>query len=226
MPDVTPSTLFTSESVTEGHPDKLCDAIADAVLDDVLANDPEARCAIEVATTTGLVLVLGEVSTRHWVDVQDVVRRTVREIGYTDSRVGFDWETCGTLTAIKAFMDDYTLYSLTPHMHQRGKAMTYVLTYPDGTERILLANLKYYFNWQIHYELKEPIKIPAGSTMKQIGYFDNSTANKWNPAPQSEVYWSEQSWDDMYSPFMDLSVDKFSKKRAMPVPVAPSSNNR
>jgi S-adenosylmethionine synthetase len=101
MPDVTPSTLFTSESVTEGHPDKLCDAIADAVLDDVLANDPEARCAIEVATTTGLVLVLGEVSTRHWVDVQDVVRRTVREIGYTDSRVGFDWETCGTLTAIK-----------------------------------------------------------------------------------------------------------------------------
>jgi S-adenosylmethionine synthetase len=101
MPDATPSTLFTSESVTEGHPDKLCDAIADAVLDDVLANDPTARCAIEVAATTGLVLVLGEVSTRHWVDVQDVVRRTVREIGYTDSRVGFDWETCGTVTAIK-----------------------------------------------------------------------------------------------------------------------------
>jgi S-adenosylmethionine synthetase len=101
MPDATLPTLFTSESVTEGHPDKLCDAIADAVLDDVLANDPDARCAIEVATTTGLVLVLGEVSTRHWVDVQEVVRRTVREIGYTDARVGFDWETCGTLTAIK-----------------------------------------------------------------------------------------------------------------------------
>jgi S-adenosylmethionine synthetase len=101
MPDATLPTLFTSESVTEGHPDKLCDAIADAVLDDVLANDPDARCAIEVATTTGLVLVLGEVSTRHWVDVQEVVRRTVRDIGYTDARVGFDWETCGTLTAIK-----------------------------------------------------------------------------------------------------------------------------
>jgi S-adenosylmethionine synthetase len=101
MPDATSSTLFTSESVTEGHPDKLCDAIADAVLDDVLAHDPAARCAIEVATTTGLVLVLGEVSTGHWVDVQDVVRRTVRDIGYTDSRIGFDWETCGTLTAIK-----------------------------------------------------------------------------------------------------------------------------
>ena len=99
MPEAT--TLFTSESVTEGHPDKLCDAIADAVLDDVLAHDPVARCAIEVATTTGLVLVLGEVSTGHWVDVQDVVRRTVREVGYTDSRIGFDWETCGALTAIK-----------------------------------------------------------------------------------------------------------------------------
>jgi S-adenosylmethionine synthetase len=95
------STLFTSESVTEGHPDKLCDAVADAILDDVLAHDPAARCAVEVATTTGLVLVLGEVSTTHYVDVQEVVRRTVREIGYNDSRLGFDWETCGTMTAIK-----------------------------------------------------------------------------------------------------------------------------
>jgi S-adenosylmethionine synthetase len=101
MPDAPAPTLFTSESVTEGHPDKLCDAVADAILDDVLANDPPARAAIEVATTTGLVLVIGELSTTHYVDVQDVVRRTVRDIGYTDSRVGFDWKTCGTLTAIK-----------------------------------------------------------------------------------------------------------------------------
>ena len=101
MSDAAPAILFSSESVTEGHPDKLCDAVADALLDDVLRHDPEARCAIEVATTTGMVLVLGEMSTRHWVDVQAVVRRTVREIGYTDSRLGFDWETCGTMTAIK-----------------------------------------------------------------------------------------------------------------------------
>jgi S-adenosylmethionine synthetase len=94
-------TLFTSESVTEGHPDKLCDAVCDAILDDVLANDQEARVAIEVATTTGLVLVLGEMTTSHWCDVQEVVRRTVREIGYNDSRLGFDWETCGTMVAIK-----------------------------------------------------------------------------------------------------------------------------
>jgi S-adenosylmethionine synthetase len=101
MPDDAPPVLFTSESVTEGHPDKLCDAVADAILDDVIGHDPDARCAVEVATTTGLVIVLGEVSTTHYVDVQDVVRRTVREIGYTDSRLGFDWETCGTMTAIK-----------------------------------------------------------------------------------------------------------------------------
>ncbi len=101
MQDTTASTLFTSESVTEGHPDKLCDAVADAVLDDVLEHDPNARAAVEVATTTGMVIVIGELTTRHYVAVADVVRRTVRQIGYNDSRTGFDWETCGTLTAIK-----------------------------------------------------------------------------------------------------------------------------
>ena len=109
MSDAADTTLFTSESVTEGHPDKLCDAVADAVLDDVLAHDPDARSAVEVATTTGLVLVLGEVTTSHYVDVQDVVRRTVREIGYNDSRLGFDWETCGTMTAIKEQSPDIAM---------------------------------------------------------------------------------------------------------------------
>ncbi len=109
MPDAADTTLFTSESVTEGHPDKLCDAVADAVLDDVLAHDPNARSAVEVATTTGLVMVLGEVTTTHYVDVQDVVRRTVREIGYNDSRLGFDWETCGTMTAIKEQSPDIAM---------------------------------------------------------------------------------------------------------------------
>jgi S-adenosylmethionine synthetase len=109
MSDRAATTLFTSESVTEGHPDKLCDAVADAILDDVLAHDPEARSAVEVATTTGLVLVMGEVSTTHYVDVQSVVRRTVREIGYNDSRLGFDWETCGTMTAIKEQSPDIAM---------------------------------------------------------------------------------------------------------------------
>jgi S-adenosylmethionine synthetase len=102
-------TLFTSESVTEGHPDKLCDAIADAVLDDVLSRDPNSRVAVEVAATTGLVFVLGEMTTQTYCDVQSVVRNTVRQVGYDDARLGFDWETCGTITAIKEQSPDIAL---------------------------------------------------------------------------------------------------------------------
>jgi hypothetical protein len=112
------------------------------------------------------------------------------------------------ITAIRAFPDDVTLYVLWPHMHTRGKEMTYVLTYPDGREEVLLSVPNYDFNWQIFYELKEPKRIPAGSTIKTIGSYDNSAANKWNPAPHKEVYWSEQSWDEMYVGFLDVSVDK------------------
>jgi S-adenosylmethionine synthetase len=96
-----PHYLFTSESVTEGHPDKMCDQISDAILDAILTDDPDARVACETATTTGLVIVLGEISTDTYIDFQQVVRETVREIGYTRSDYGFDYETCGTLVSIK-----------------------------------------------------------------------------------------------------------------------------
>ncbi|MDQ3937160.1 MAG: methionine adenosyltransferase [Chloroflexota bacterium] len=92
--------LFTSESVTEGHPDKMCDQISDAILDAILRDDPDARVACETATTTGTVIVLGEITTRTYVEFQNVVRQTVREIGYTDARSGFDHHTCGTLVSI------------------------------------------------------------------------------------------------------------------------------
>ena len=93
--------LFTSESVTEGHPDKMCDQISDAILDAIIAEDPNARVACETATTTGLVLVLGEVTTSTYVDFQAVVRDTVKEIGYTNADYGFDYLTCGTLVSVK-----------------------------------------------------------------------------------------------------------------------------
>ncbi len=112
------------------------------------------------------------------------------------------------ITAVQVFTDDTTLYTLWPHMHTRGKEMTYVLTYPDGREQVLLSNLNYDFNWQIYYDLKEPLKIPAGSTIKTIGSYDNSGANKWNVSPHKEVYWSEQSWDEMYNVFFEVSIDK------------------
>src|SRR5664280_444113 len=96
-----PHYLFTSESVTEGHPDKMCDQISDAILDAIIANDPYARVACETATTTGLVMVLGEITTSTYVDFQSVVRNTVKAIGYTNADYGFDYETCGTLVSVK-----------------------------------------------------------------------------------------------------------------------------
>jgi S-adenosylmethionine synthetase len=92
--------LFTSESVTEGHPDKLCDQVSDAILDAILRDDPMARVACETATTTGTVYVLGEITTSTYVEFQNVVRETVREIGYTDARYGFDYRTCGTIVSV------------------------------------------------------------------------------------------------------------------------------
>ena len=96
-----PEYLFTSESVTEGHPDKLCDQVSDAILDSIIREDPDARVACETATTTGLVIVLGEITTKTYVDFQQVVRDTVRDIGYTRADYGFDYETCGTMISIK-----------------------------------------------------------------------------------------------------------------------------
>src|ERR687895_1985412 len=92
--------LFTSESVTEGHPDKMCDQISDAILDAIIREDREARVACEAATTTGTVFVLGEITTTTYVDFQEVIRDTVRRIGYTDARYGFDYRTCGTIVSI------------------------------------------------------------------------------------------------------------------------------
>ena len=92
--------LFTSESVTEGHPDKICDQISDAVLDSILARDPMARVACETAVTTGMVLVMGEISTSCYVDIPKVVRNTIKEIGYDRAKYGFDCDTCSVLTSI------------------------------------------------------------------------------------------------------------------------------
>jgi S-adenosylmethionine synthetase len=96
-----PRYLFTSESVTEGHPDKMCDQISDAILDSILARDAGARVACETATTTGLVLVFGEITTDVYVEFQNVVRDTVRDIGYTKAEYGFDYQTCGTIVSVK-----------------------------------------------------------------------------------------------------------------------------
>jgi S-adenosylmethionine synthetase len=96
-----PSYFFTSESVSEGHPDKMCDQISDAVLDAILALDPNARVACETSATTGIVFVFGEITTNAYVDIETIVRNTVREIGYTRGKFGFDCDTCGVMVSIK-----------------------------------------------------------------------------------------------------------------------------
>jgi S-adenosylmethionine synthetase len=101
--------LFTSESVTEGHPDKICDQISDAVLDAILEKDPMGRVACETSVTTGLVLVMGEISTSCYVDIQKIVRKTVEGIGYTRAKYGFDSDTCGVITAIHEQSEDIAL---------------------------------------------------------------------------------------------------------------------
>ena len=101
--------LFTSESVTEGHPDKVCDAISDAILDACMAEDPMSRVACETSITTGLVLVMGEITTNAYVDIQKIVRETIREIGYDRAKYGFDCDTCGVITAIDEQSSDIAM---------------------------------------------------------------------------------------------------------------------
>ena len=101
--------LFTSESVTEGHPDKICDQISDAILDALMEQDPMSRVACETCTTTGIVMVMGEITTNAYVDIQKIVRDTVREVGYTRGKYGFDADTCGVITAIDEQSSDIAM---------------------------------------------------------------------------------------------------------------------
>ncbi len=113
------SYLFTSESVTGGHPDKLCDQISDAVLDAILENDPMARVACEVSCTTGLVVVMGEITTETYVDIPTLVRETIRDAGYTDSSLGFDYESCGVVVSVKEQSQDIS-EGVTTALESRG----------------------------------------------------------------------------------------------------------
>ena len=101
--------LFTSESVTEGHPDKICDAISDAILDALIEKDPMSRVACETSITTGLVLVMGEITTQAYIDIPQIVRETLRNIGYTRGKYGFDADTCGVITCIAVSYTHLTL---------------------------------------------------------------------------------------------------------------------
>jgi hypothetical protein len=114
-----------------------------------------------------------------------------------------NWEIIGH-TPIK---ENITIYAFAPHMHLRGKDIKYILQWPDGRQQVLLNVPRFDFNWQLHYELEEPLKVPAGSKMIAIAHYDNSLKNRYNPAPQKEVFWAEQSWDEMFIPWFEYTVD-------------------
>jgi mono/diheme cytochrome c family protein len=104
--------------------------------------------------------------------------------------------------------DDITLYSLSPHMHWRGKDMKYVVRTADGKEETILFVPGYNFDWQLNYEFEKPVKIPAGSKLIAIAHYDNSKNNPYNPAPDQEVIWGQQSWNEMFVPWTEFTVDK------------------
>jgi len=114
--------LFTSESVTEGHPDKVCDQISDAVLDDIIAHDPMAHVACETFTTTGMVVVMGEITTEHYADIPAIARRTIQRIGYSDPAYGFDYRSCAVMTAIDAQSPDIAMGVNKSYEAQNGGA--------------------------------------------------------------------------------------------------------
>jgi mono/diheme cytochrome c family protein len=112
------------------------------------------------------------------------------------------------VSSLRSINSDTTLNSFWPHMHARGKDMTYSVTYPDGREEVLLSVPKYSFEWQIQYQFDQAVKLPAGSVLRVVAHFDNSAKNKFNPAPDQELPWGAQSWHEMYFPYFDLAIDK------------------
>lgn len=131
--------FFTSESVTEGHPDKLCDRISDAVLDEIIQIDPDARVACETVATTGLVLVMGEISTKASVNISQIARNTIKEVGYDDPVYGFDYKTCGVITSINKQSEDIALgvdnsCESRVSSNNAGKAYKEIVEYTDKTD--------------------------------------------------------------------------------------------
>jgi hypothetical protein len=112
------------------------------------------------------------------------------------------------VASLRVIKSDTTLTSLWPHMHLRGKDQTWSVTYPDGREEILLSVPSYSFEWQVQYIFSDPVKLPAGSVLRVSTHYDNSSKNKFNPAPDQELPWGGQSWHEMYFPHFNLSIDK------------------
>ncbi len=165
--------LFTSESVTEGHPDKVSDQISDAVLDAILANDPNGRVACETLVTTGLAMIAGEVTTDCWVDLPSVVRRTIEKIGYNDSAMGFDWQTCAVINTIGKQSADIAMGVDVTATHEQGAGDQGLMFGYATTETDVLMPL--------------PIDLAHQLTRRLAQVRHNGTLNFLRPDGKSQV---------------------------------------
>jgi len=186
--------LLTSESVTEGHPDKVCDQISDGVLDAILARDPMARVACETAITNGLVLVMGEITTTAYVDINSIARETIRNIGYTSSEIGFDADTCGVITSISEQSPDISMGVSSQDPLQSGAGDQGMMIGFACTETPELMPLTISLAHRLTRRLAEARKSgelswlrPDGKSQVSIEYDEN-----WNPVRAEAVVISTQ----------------------------------
>lgn len=115
-----------------------------------------------------------------------------------------NWEIVG----VTSITEPIRLIALSPHMHLRGKDLKWIVTWPDGREETILSVPNYDYNWQLNFELEQPLDLPVGSKLTAIGHYDNSAKNRYNPAPDKEVFWSDQSWDEMFIPYIEFTKDE------------------
>ncbi len=216
-----PRHRFTSESVTEGHPDKVCDAISDAILDGILAQDPKARVACEALAKTGMVIVAGEITTTAWVDMPVVVRDTVRSIGYTHSTMGFDADTCAVLTAIEKQSPDISQgVTEGKGMHKEQGAGDQGLMFgyaTDETENYMPAPIDYAHQLarrlaQIRKDDKVDFLRPDGKTQVTLEY-EGDTPVRVDAVVVSSQHDEDVKYKTLREALIDLVVEKVIPKR-------------
>jgi S-adenosylmethionine synthetase len=216
-----PRHRFTSESVTEGHPDKICDAISDAVLDGILAQDPKARVACEALAKTGMVVVAGEITTSAWVDMPSIVRDTVRAIGYTDSAMGFDANTCAVLTAIEKQSPDIA-QGVTEgeglHKEQGAGDQGLMFGYAtDETEELMPAPIQYAHQLarrlaQVRKEGKARFLRPDGKTQVTLEY-EGDTPIRIDAIVVSSQHDDDVKYKTLREAIIELVIEKVLPKR-------------